>query len=91
MNQTYFLLALLLTRAVTLVGAAEPVPGREISPQLVATNLWYGDPADKVWELTRDAHVSLIRIGGHAYDVLPPGRKRWRTGFAKFELMVLNP
>jgi hypothetical protein len=55
-------LALLLP--IPVIADAE----REISPLLVGTNLWYGDPADSVWQMTRDAQIKLIRIGGHAYD-----------------------
>jgi hypothetical protein len=64
----------------TIIHASDPVPGRPISPHLIGTNLWYGDPVDRVWEFTRDAQVRIIRIGGHAYDDAPPAAEtllRW--------------
>jgi hypothetical protein len=47
---------------------AAPQPPRVISPTLVGTNLWYGDPDDAVWKQVEAGSFSLIRIGGHAYD-----------------------
>ncbi len=58
--------ALALAPAASVFAA--PQPDRPLSPTLVATNLWYGDPAPAVWDQVRDAGVRLIRIGGHAYD-----------------------
>jgi hypothetical protein len=42
--------------------------GQEISPLLVGNNLWYKDPSQQVWNLTKDCGVGLIRIGGADYD-----------------------
>ena len=36
-------------------------------PYLVGTNVWY-NPSQKVWDLTAECGVKMIRIGGHAYD-----------------------
>ncbi len=38
-----------------------------ISPVLVGNNVWY-NPAQQVWDLSRDGGVKIYRIGGHAYD-----------------------
>lgn len=65
-------LTLLLLVSPSFLCATEPVQGRPISSQLIGTNLWYGDPADPVWQYVRDARVQIIRIGGHAYDDAPP-------------------
>jgi hypothetical protein len=62
--------------ALALAARAEPAqPPREISPLLIGTNVWYGDPDPKVWQLTADAGTRLIRIGGHAYDKKLPDEK----------------
>jgi hypothetical protein len=42
--------------------------GQEINPLLVGNNLWYKNPDKKVWELTKECGVKLIRIGGAEYD-----------------------
>ena len=42
--------------------------GKVISPILVGTNVWYIDPSQQVWDLTKQSGVKSIRIGGHAYD-----------------------
>ena len=44
------------------------VNAQTISPLLVGTNVWYYDPGDLVWDLTKQCGVQTIRIGGHAYD-----------------------
>jgi hypothetical protein len=48
--------------------AAPPVPGPDISPFLVGNNVWYHTPSPVVWDLTREAGVRLLRIGGTGYD-----------------------
>ncbi|MCU0792878.1 MAG: hypothetical protein MUE42_08525 [Opitutaceae bacterium] len=63
-----FLALLALVRPLGADTGPAPQPDRTLSPLLVATNLWYGDPADEVWRQVSDARVRLIRIGGHAYD-----------------------
>ena len=46
-----------------------------ISPNLVGTNVWYINPSEKVWNLTKDSGVKTIRIGGHAYDKNMPSNE----------------
>jgi hypothetical protein len=43
-----------------------------ISPILVGTNVWYVNPSQKVWDLTKESGVTSVRIGGHGYDVKMP-------------------
>ncbi|MBC8010707.1 MAG: hypothetical protein H7067_11505 [Burkholderiales bacterium] len=64
------LLAVALTVACAGVSHAQ-----EISPLLVANNLWYavasnaaGTPSASVMNVAGAANVRLIRIGGHAFD-----------------------
>ena len=64
---TLSLLALgILGAAAPLIAA--PAPGPAISPYLVGNNVWYHSPSPKVWALTREAGVQLLRIGGAGYD-----------------------
>ena len=58
--------------AVSIARAAAAQPERNISPTLIGTNLWYGDPAPAVWAYTEAARTRVIRIGGHAYDKTVP-------------------
>jgi hypothetical protein len=44
------------------------VNAQKISPYLVGTNLWFYDPSELVWSLTRECGVKTVRIGGNAYD-----------------------
>lgn len=48
---------------------------QKISPQLVGTNLWYKNPSDTVWQLTKNSGVKIIRIGGHSYDKNLPSKE----------------
>ncbi|MCU0792533.1 MAG: glycoside hydrolase family 44 protein [Opitutaceae bacterium] len=48
--------------------ALDAAPRTPISPLLVGNNVWYHSPNAKVWELTREAGVRLLRIGGAGYD-----------------------
>ncbi|MBC8011141.1 MAG: hypothetical protein H7067_13715 [Burkholderiales bacterium] len=68
------LFAALLTLA-SLARADSPQPDREISPLLVGTNVWSGQPDPQVWKYTEQARMRLIRIGGHAYDKKLPSEE----------------
>jgi hypothetical protein len=48
---------------------------QKISPDLVGTNLWFYDPSELVWKLTKECGVKTIRIGGHGYDTKLPSNE----------------
>ena len=55
---------------------------RPISPLLVGTNVWYIDPSQQVWDLTKESGVTSIRIGGHKYDdEMPSNAQLGRLGY----------
>jgi hypothetical protein len=41
---------------------------QEISSMLVGNNVWYINPSDQVWNLTAEAKLGSLRIGGNSYD-----------------------
>lgn len=49
--------------------------GQAISPILVGNNVWYINPSEEVWQKTAESGLTLIRIGGHRYDVEMPSKE----------------
>ncbi|MFH0756828.1 MAG: hypothetical protein V2B15_06050 [Bacteroidota bacterium] len=67
------------------------VNAQQISPLLVGTNLWYNDPGQQVWNLTRECGVKTIRIGGHAYDKNPPSNETLLDWVQKIQAVGAEP
>ncbi|MDA3892439.1 MAG: carbohydrate-binding protein [Salinivirgaceae bacterium] len=64
---------------------------QEISPMLVGTNVWYIDPSDQVWDLTEQAGVGSLRIGGHAYDDNLPSKSQLLDWVTRIQAMGGEP
>lgn len=64
---------------------------QKISPNLVGTNVWYIDPSDQVWDLTKASGVKTIRIGGHAYDKKLPSDETLLNWVRKIQAMGAEP
>ncbi len=67
------------------------VKAQQISPNLVGTNVWYIDPSEQVWTLTKDCGVKTIRIGGHAYDKKMPSNETLLDWVRKIQAMGAEP
>jgi hypothetical protein len=65
--------------------------GQEINPLLVGNNLWYKNLDKKVWELTKECGVKLIRIGGAAYDHRMPSNETLLDWVQKIEGIGAEP
>lgn len=68
-----------------------PANAQPISPQLVGTNVWYINPDQKVWDLTKDCGLKTIRIGGHAYDKKMPSNETLLSWVKKIQAMGAEP
>jgi hypothetical protein len=64
---------------------------QQISPNLVGTNVWYIDPSEQVWNLTKACGVKTIRIGGHAYDKKMPSNETLLDWVRKIQAMGAEP
>lgn len=64
---------------------------QQISPNLVGTNVWYIDPSEQVWNLTKECGVKTIRIGGHAYDKKMPSNETMLDWVRKIQAMGAEP
>ena len=64
---------------------------KRISPILVGTNVWYINPSDEVWDLTKKSGVTSIRIGGHAYDKKIPSKEELIDWVSKIQNMGAEP
>lgn len=67
------------------------VQAQKISPLLVGTNVWYIDPSEQVWKLTKESGVKTIRIGGHAYDKKMPSNETLLDWVRKIQAMGAEP
>lgn len=81
MKTIFFLLAMMVANA----------NAQQISPQLVGTNLWYTNPSDTVWKLTENCGVSVVRIGGHAYDKKLPSNEILVSWVKKIQSIGAEP
>jgi hypothetical protein len=64
---------------------------QKISSNLVGTNVWYSQLDQKVWDLTKDCGVKIIRIGGHAYDKKMPSNETLLDWVKKIQAMGAEP
>jgi len=64
---------------------------QNISPNLVGTNVWYINPREQVWNLTKECGVKTIRIGGHAYDKKMPSNETLLDWVGKIQAMGAEP
>ena len=64
---------------------------QQISPNLVGTNVWYINPSEQVWNLTKESGVKTIRIGGHAYDKKMPSNETLLDWVRKIQAMGAEP
>ena len=64
---------------------------QKISPQLVGTNVWYSDVRQLVWDLTKNAGVKTIRIGGHSYDKKMPSNETLLGWVRNIQAMGAEP
>ena len=67
------------------------VKAQQISSNLVGTNVWYIDPSEQVWNLTKECGVKTIRIGGHAYDKKMPSNDTLLDWVRKIQAMGAEP
>ncbi len=65
--------------------------GQTISPMLVGNNVWYVNPSDKVWELTKQCGVGSLRIGGAAYDRRMPSKTQLLNWVTRIQAMKAEP
>lgn len=56
--------------AQTSVATAALPAGTPVSPYITGQNYWYYPP-DAAYPIIKESGVTMIRIGGHAYDVTP--------------------
>lgn len=74
-----------------LLFCALGVNSQKISLYLVGTNVWYIDPSDEVWKLTKECGVTTVRIGGHAYDKKLPSNETLLNWVRKIQSMGAEP
>ncbi len=74
-----------------IISLAVGTSAQQISPLLVGTNLWYNDPGEQVWNLTRECGVKTIRIGGHAYDKNLPSEEILLEWVRKIQAIGAEP
>jgi hypothetical protein len=65
--------------------------GQKISPNLVGTNLWFYDPSDLVWKLTKECGVKTVRIGGNGYDRKLPSNETLLDWVKKIQAIGAEP
>lgn len=75
----------------TIISDAKILQGKKISPILVGTNVWFIDPTDEVWKLTKESGVTSIRIGGHAYDKKMPSNEQLINWVTKIQAIGAEP
>jgi hypothetical protein len=64
---------------------------QNISPLLVGTNVWYRNPRDLVWDLTKQCGVKTIRIGGAAYDKNMPDKETLLDWVRRIQALGAEP
>jgi hypothetical protein len=74
-----------------MISVTSNLNAQKISPDLVGTNVWYINPGEQVWELTKDCGVKTIRIGGHAYDKNLPSNEMLLDWVRKIQAMGAEP
>ena len=64
---------------------------QQISPELIATNLWYKDLKQQVWDMTQAGGVKMVRIGGAQYDKKMPSNEILAEWVLKIQAIGAQP
>lgn len=64
---------------------------QKISPNLVGTNVWYINPSEQVWDMTKECGVKTIRIGGASYDRRMPSNETLLDWVKKIQALGAEP
>ncbi len=77
--------------SLLIVLIAVTASAQQISTTLIGTNLWYKDLKQQVWDMTKNAGVKVVRIGGAAYDKNMPPNETLADWVRKIQAMGAEP